>query len=589
MSDDEAAAEGAGADDLRKARELRARAEELAKRGGPAWPSDASGATPEDVRRVVQELRVHQIELEIQNEELRRAQDDLTAARERYFDLYDLAPVGYLTLDDTGKVLEANLTGSKLLGEDRGALVGRPLTSFVAPGDQDSWYHARRLLRDTGAPQSLELEMRRTSGTDFYAKLDVTRVHDEEGHEVLRIVLSDVSERRRNELERRRLERLVQQAERSESLSRMTSAIVHHFNNLLGAIAGNVELTLRGLPSDSASAAALDDALQATIEASATNRLLLTYLGQAEGEQVTRDLSELCREVLPSLRAAMPPHIALEEDLPVPGPAVAAIPGQVELLLTNLVTNACEAVGEGGQKGVVRVALRSVGRDEIPTRDRFPANWVPRRDRYSCLAVTDPGNGIEPSLVEHVFEPFFSTKAFGRGLGLPVALGAARAHGGAIAIKTGPGVESTVEAYLPLSTEAVTHPGPHQQEDPAGQKPRQGTVLVVDDETLMRKMARRVLGHLGYGVLLAANGREAVTLYREHQERISWVLCDLTMEGMNGWETLAALREISPTVQVVLTSGFDEAHAMAAGGAMEPPHAFLPKPWTLQRLAAVIP
>jgi CheY-like chemotaxis protein len=284
----------------------------------------------------------------------------------------------------------------------------------------------------------------------------------------------------------------------------------------------------------------------------------------------------------------MPRHLVLEDDLPSPGPAVSAIPGQLQLVLTNLVTNACET-GAPRKGGKVRVSVRTVAAADIPTIDRFPASWTPRDESYACVSVTDPGGGFDKAVMEQVFDPFFSTKAFGRGLGLSVALGAVRAHGGAIAIRGGAGAESTVEVYLPAWLGAAPEPRRTEDVDAAPRSLRGGTVLVVDDEALVRTMATRVLRHLGYDALVAGGGAEAVALFEEHRQRISWVLCDVTMDGMNGWETLAAFRAVDPDVQVVLTSGFDEAQAMSEGGAMAPPRAVLPKPWTFAQLLEVAP
>jgi PAS domain S-box-containing protein len=178
---------------------LRRRAEAIA-RGKPAPPPENLKAlSPEETRRTLHELHVHQIELEMQNEELRRAQVELDAARARYFDLYDLAPVGYCTVSEQGLILEANLTAASLLGVARGALVGQRLTSFILPEDEDIYYLHRKELFETGAPQACELRMVRKVGTTFWAHLEATAAEDAAGQPVCRVVMSDNPERKRAE------------------------------------------------------------------------------------------------------------------------------------------------------------------------------------------------------------------------------------------------------------------------------------------------------------------------------------------------------------------------------------------------------
>jgi CheY-like chemotaxis protein len=330
----------------------------------------------------------------------------------------------------------------------------------------------------------------------------------------------------------------------------------------------------------------LTDALTAAREAGEVSRLLLTYLGQSEGEPSVQDLSELCRRSLPILRASLPTRMELEDDLPSPGPEVEVIAGEIQQVLANLVTNAWEAVDDE-RAGVVRLSVSMVAPEEIPTTDRFPVGWVPRGERYSRLAVSDPGRGIEQGVIDLIFDPFFTTKEFGRGLGLSVALGSVQAHGGAIAVKTGLAGGSSVEVYLPVSAGEAPEPGGNGSETPFAARGK-GTVLLVEDDDLLRKVAEKMLGRLGYTVLPARDGVEAVELFREHRERISWVLCDLIMPRMNGWDTLAALRALDPDVHVVLTSGYDEAHA-PSDVPRERAQAFLGKPWTLEQLSSAAP
>jgi two-component system, cell cycle sensor histidine kinase and response regulator CckA len=429
---------------------LRRRAEALAGENAAGMPEDPEALSPEAARRALHELRVHQIELEMQNEELRRTQVDLEFSRERYFDLYDLAPVGYLTLSEKGLILEANLTAAKLFGVPRGALVQHPLSRFVFPEDQDTHYRYRKLLLDTGSPQSWEVRLQRGGAALFWARLEATAAQGPDGASVYRVVLSDITERRLEDEDKARTEARFRQLQKVEVLGHMAGAIAHHFNNHLTAVMGNLELALEELRRGSVSAERLTDAFLAARDAAEVSGLLLTYLGQTRAHREPLDLSEVCRRSLPLLRAAMPKDMVLDSELPSPGPSISANANQLQQVLTNLVTNAWEAAVERG--GVVRLAVKTVLPEGIPGRHRFPIDWQPDETiPYACIEVADQGSGIAAQSIENLFDPFFSNKFTGRGLGLSVVLGIAKAHGGAVTVETAPSQGSTFRVFLPMS------------------------------------------------------------------------------------------------------------------------------------------
>jgi len=560
------------ADDLRRRAESRVRGE------------TPPAASPPDTARVLHELRVHQIELEMQNDELRRTESALEASRARYFDLYDLAPVGYISLNEEGVILEANLTAARLLGVTRGILTEQPLSRFILPDDQDTFYLHRRQLFTTGVPQVFELRLRREDGSHFWARIDATTAPDlEAGAEVCRATVSDISDRKRLEGERLQFERELQRAQKVESLTRMAGAIAHHFNNQLAVVMGNIELAQATSGSQTE---VLEEALLATRKAASVSGLLLTYLGQSSGNHAPADFSEMCWGILPMLRAAAPIHVTVEAELPVPGPTVNGNAVQLQLMLTNLVTNAWEATG--GVASTLRVTLTRVAGSEIPAGLRFPPGWNPADRVYACLAVSDEGHGIDIQDVEKVFEPFFTTKFIGRGLGLPVVLGILHAHSGGLVLESrrGPQSGSVFRAYLPITHEPVTRPpapAPANATALTTFLQKSGTVLLVEDDELLRRSASRTLTLLGCQVLGARDGAEGVEVFRQQRDKVGLVLCDLTMPHLDGWETLTALRRLSPGLPIILTSGYDEAHVMA-DAREDYPQAFLAKPFDIEAL-----
>lgn len=549
-------------------------------------PSAESGLSLSGESEVLHELRVHQIELEMQNEELQRAEVRLEASRARYFDLYDVAPVGYCSISESGVILEANLTAATLLGVTRGALVDQQLTGFLAPEDQDRFYLLRKRLFATGTPQVADVRMRRHDGTSFWGRLEATTAPGADGHtEVCRTVLSDITGQKRAEEERLLFERELQRTQKAESLARMAAAIAHQFNNQLAVVMGNLDLFMAEAGTNDPR---LSDALVATQKAAEVSGLLLTYLGQSPGNHAPLDFSEACARVLPLLRAAMPATVDLHVELAEPGPPVNGNPNQLQLMVTNLVTNAWEAVGE--LESTIRVSVKTVRSSQIPTSNRFAVGWTPGDHDYACLEVADAGCGIAPEDIETVFDPFFTTKFTGRGLGLSVVLGILHAHSGGLVVDSRRGRASgtTFRVYLPVSVEQVARlPIAEDVDEESVETHWSGTALVVEDDALLRRAAASTLARLGFVVMQAGNGVEAVDLFRQHRDTIRLVLCDLTMPHMNGWETLAALRRASPDVRVILSSGYDEADVMADDHD-EQPQAFLSKPYPIDALRRAV-
>lgn len=261
----------------------------------------------------------------------------------------------------------------------------------------------------------------------------------------------DITERKQAEAERIKLERQLQQARKAESLGRMAGAIAHHFNNKLMAVAGNLELALTEVGANQRLSTRLLKAQQATIHAAEVSSLMLAYLCHALPEAETLDLAKVCHEVTETQRSAIPQRVTLRMDVPPYGPNIRAHPTQVRQILSNLIVNAWEAIGEG--EGDIRVSLRTVKAAETSSLHVFPAEWKPESDVYACLEVSDTGHGVDPEELDLIFDPFFSTRFTGRGLGLAVVLGAVRSYGGAIAVNSEPGQGSVFRIFWPAVTE----------------------------------------------------------------------------------------------------------------------------------------
>ncbi len=405
-----------------------------------------------DQKMLLHELQVHQIELEMQNEELRRIHEELEAEKERYTDLYAFAPIGYITLSEKAVVLEANLTAATLLGMAWNELIRQPLTGFIVTEDQDIFYHHRRQLIDTGEKQICELRMLRPGREPFWARLEATAVRDgRSGHLECRVVMSDITVHKHLEEEKARLLSQNQQLRKSESLSRMAAAIAHSFNNILGAVMGNLELAMDNLSRDHECFASLTEAMKAAQKAAQVSGLMLTYLGHTPGMQKSLDLSEVCHRILSVIRAAMPENITIEADFPASGPVISADENQIYQILINLITNAWESSHD--RQIIVCLSVKSVVPSEISSKVHIPMNWAPEAVTYAGMEVRDNGSGISNDDIELIFDPFYSSKFIGRGMGLSVVRGIMQAHKGVITVESAPGRGSCFGIYFPVRNE----------------------------------------------------------------------------------------------------------------------------------------
>jgi CheY-like chemotaxis protein len=405
----------------------------------------------------------------------------------------------------------------------------------------------------------------------------------------------ELAERKRAEVEKVELEAQNRQLQKADSLGRMAGAIAHHFNNQLYAVMGNLEMAMDDLPLGANSNENLVSAMQAARKAADVSQLMLTYLGQTPGKHEPIDMSETCRKSLTLLQAAIPKGIILNADFPSPGPVISGNADQIQQVLTNLTTNAWESISDNNQ-GSIDLTIKSVYYTDIPILNCFPIDWRTQCISHACLEVSDNGCGISNKDIEKLFDPFFTTKFTGRGLGLSVVMGIVKAHGGGVTVESESWRGSTFRIFLPVTTEEVTF-RPDLPTIPAALLTKKaeeisgmeggGAVLLIEDEELVRDMTKEMLTRLGYRVLDAKDGFEALEIFQKHQHEISCVLSDLTMPRMNGWDTLAALRKISPEIPVILSSGYDEAQVMA-GEHPELPNAFLEKPYQLKGLRDTI-
>lgn len=504
--------------------------------------------------------------------EARRLTVELRQSEERYRQLFESASDAlFLIAIESGQIVEANSTAIDLYGYDREELLAKKIVDLSAEPEKTlQFLREMKTLPGRTVHVSQRLHFKK-DGTVFPVEVNA-RSFTWKGQSVLFISVRDITERKRAE------EQFLQ-LQKAESLGRMAGASAHHFNNQLSVVMGNLDIALDDLPRREDVTRYLRNAMEAARKAAEVSGLMLTYLGQTVGKREPLDLSATCSRSLPILLRALPEGVTLKTDLAVPGPVICANANQIQQVLSNLITNAWEAMG--GQAGVIQLAVKTVSPEMIPNVHVTPVSWQPAETSYACLEVMDTGCGIVAADLEKIFDPFFSSKFPGRGLGLPVVLGIVKVHEGGIAIESKPGQGSVFRVFFPLSLEPLAPPTEKPDAILTGQG--NGTVLLVEDEEAVLETSAVLLKRLGFSVRTAVDGIEAVEVFQKYRHEISVVLCDLTMPRMNGWETLAALRQIVPGVPVILASGHDPAQVLA-GDHPERPQAFLHKPYQLAGL-----
>jgi PAS domain S-box-containing protein len=439
---------------------------------------------------------------------------------------------------------------SRITGYTLDELKGAGWLRLVHPEDMTD---LRRQFAAILAGKARELEARilTKSGrtAQIYARLDVTRDPRDSSYRVTGAA-RDVTEARRAEEERRKLELHVLETQRLESLAMLTGGVAHDFNNLLAVILGNSRIASTDVPPDSPLHLRLARIRAAAEHGARLTEQMLAYSGRSGVVLKPLDLSHLVEEVIDLLRASVSERCHLELDLAPRAPAEGDTT-QIRQVLLNLVTNASESLAGGSGRVTVRTGLAVLSAEDLEGAAGMES---PRPGAYTLLEVSDDGQGMDAATRARVFEPFFTTKFSGRGLGLAAVLGIVRMHAGLVQIRSAVGRGSSVRVLLPASHGGFTaRPGAG---DGRSEPRRSGTILVVDDQDDVVEVAQAFLERAGHRVVAACGGRAAIETFRERGHEIDAVLLDLAMPDADGEEVLLEIRRIRSDVRVIIATGY---------------------------------
>jgi PAS domain S-box-containing protein len=490
--------------------------------------------------------------------------------------IVDNLPDGVFVKDTAGRYRLANAAHRRQLGLGSSEELAHRTVMELAPGEWARQETDEDRAVVAGAAPVLDREQTIQVGAEAVHLVTSKVPVSDPGGAVVGLVgvTRDVTAARQADDARRLLDQQLQETQKLESLGVLAGGIAHDFNNLLTGVLGNISLARLHLDDAVATAAHLDGVETSAMRAADLCQQMLAYAGKGRFHLQRLDLGALVTDMLPLLRLSVAKGVTLTVEIGPTLPAMWGDPTQMRQVVLNLVTNGSDAI-----TGTGTIEIRVFA---VPPHNGILAELVPPVEPdgtsdYLILEVSDTGCGMTAEMQARVFEPFYTTKFTGRGLGLAVVHGIVRGHGGGVRVESAPQLGSTFSAAFPSIDQPAEPLGRLAPSTDAWQG--SGTVLIADDEDLVRDVAETMLRQMGFEVVAVGDGREAVRAFASAPERFALVLLDLTMPIMSGAEAFAAIRQIRPGVPVLVMSGYNEQDSPFQGGPAPP--AFLHKPFTL--------
>lgn len=507
-----------------------------------------------EVRKLAHELQIHQIELEMQAEELRKSQTLLEESRQKYFNLYDLAPVGYFTLNEKGFIQEVNFAGAFMLGAERHSLINKPLSKYVAREDTDLFYLHRKRASETGNKETCELRMLKGE-QPFYVRIESLEVlYTKDNTKRYLTIITDISERvqaqirlkETNEtLELQIMERTKEllQSKKLESMGIMTTGVAHGFNNILAIIDGKIQMLIRDNNGREKLLEELRLIRSSVKDGAGIVRRMNKFTKVREDRDwfVAIDLREELKTAIDYTRpiwkeSAERVGIAytLNLDDVTHVSCIKGNPLELREVLINIINNALDAMPGGG---TLSFSIREENGSVV-------------------LGISDTGIGMDEETQTKIFDPFFTSKESSTGLGMSIVYGTVRRHGGKIMVQSQKGSGSTFILSFPATKEPVNIPTsvPESGRDISEKKNGGNRILIVDNEATLGKTLSIFLTGEGYNVVFIDNGAGALDLLKK--DAFDLVLCDLGMPDISGWDIMHVIADMTKKPKIGIITGF---------------------------------
>jgi PAS domain S-box-containing protein len=512
-------------------------------------------------RRSEQSLKESNRALQKNLAELAQREEELRESEERFRVLFEHAPDPFFFIKTDGALVGGNKAGEKFTGYRAGELVGKNILEIGLISEEDLPKAGSFLKRSqNGEPTGPnEFALRQKSGRQIFAEISTHPVNLK-GEKFVLGIARDITDRKKNEQARKKLEDQLQQVQKMEAIGTLAGGIAHDFNNILGAVMGYAEIALHEVEKESGPYQYLQEVLRAGRRAKDLVKQILTFSRQTEQEYTPVLVRLIVKEVVKLLRASLPATIEIHQNIQSDA-LVMGDPTQIHQVMMNLCTNAGYAMQDQG--GRLEVSLIQVKLDAESTAN-FPNL---KSGPYLKLTVSDTGPGIAESELDHIFEPFFTTKEKGEGtgMGLAVVHGIVTSHGGDIFVRSGPGQGATFTVFLPAVEKRIEPETRVEIPPPSGTE----SILFVDDEPALANAGKHMLESLGYEVVTRTSSMEALELFASQPDRFDLVITDMTMPGLTGDQLAQKLMEIRSDIPVILCTGFsarmNEEKALALG------------------------
>lgn len=477
-----------------------------------------------------------------------RAVDAVRASEEHFRSLIENASDIIAILNPDGVVEYVSPSIERALGQPAHEFLGRNALDLLHPDDVQSMQPLREVIRvQPDAIRTVEFRLRRPDGSwRIFEGMAKPVRHGDQARYVVNA--RDITDRRKAEQALRQSNDMLRHSQKMEAVGRLAGGVAHDFNNLLTAIMGYSDLIMNRLPAEHALRRDVQEISKAADRAHALTRQLLAFSRKQVFETKTLNLNTSVQDIKKMLSRLIGEHIELRTELARDLGSARIDPGQLEQVLINLVVNARDAMPDGGH-----ITLRTFNVDL--TQPLRQGNLHVNAGRYVALSVSDTGTGMSEEVQSHLFEPFFTTKEVGKGtgLGLSMVYGIVEQSGGHILFESAPGLGTTFTLYFPRLEAAVTAPSPDATQPPAG---GHETILLVEDEAIVRELALRILQEHGYHVLTARSGGEALSQLEQHQGKVDLLLTDMVMPNLSGRNLALHVHATWPDIRVLYMSGY---------------------------------
>jgi PAS domain S-box-containing protein len=524
-----------------------------------------------------EQLRAEILHRERAEKEMELQQLEIEASEQRYRGLIEAIPQIVWTATPNGTLDFVNSKGHEYVAVDLDTFNQAGSSWLLHPDDKDRTLEAWTHGLESGSAVEIEHRLRNSPTSGFRWHLSrAIPIAGEDGHVAKWFGTStDVEDRKRAEL-------AVFNQQKSESLAVLAGGLAHDFNNLLTGILSGASLVSDCLPPSNDLQSLLTDVIHAGERAAHLTRQMLAYAGKASFLIDRIDISDAVRSTCELIKGSIPSHVRLTLELPPNLPPVEGDPGQIHQVAMNLILNAAEAIDESKAGSVlVNTSLSTLSTDVIDKIGLMTGKLTP--GSYVVLEVQDNGSGMDETTLTKIFDPFYTTKFTGRGLGLSAVEGILRTQKGALEVHSRPWAGSTFRVYLPTAP-----PRERGTEIPSGRVKigrGTGTILVVDDEQIVRRMLKLSLENGGFSVRLAESGEEAIQILQSETEgSISLILLDSSMPGMSGRQVMERIRALAISVPVLICSGYSEEVVSREFSGLDIV-GFIQKPFTSRQLA----